>query len=95
VVSAIDAVTANMVRYILDENKIFKNLFGESKAENSKNRKMGELKFGDDERFFNIVLIGIGLCIFLGHMVAFMLFRPPKLILEKSSGHTNSKVKSE
>jgi len=59
--------------------------------------KMGELKFGDDERFFNIVLIGIGLCIFLGHMVAFMLFRPPKLLLEKSTGHgsTNSKVKSE
>ena len=53
-VSAIDAVTANMVRYILDENKIFKNLFGESKAENLKNRKMGELKFGDDERFFNV-----------------------------------------
>jgi len=62
-------------------------------------RKMGELKFGDNERFFNIVLIGIGLCVFLGHMVAFMLFRPPKLLLEKPGAHernlTNSKVKSE
>jgi len=56
---------------------------------------MEQLNLGDDERFFNMVLIATGLCIFLGHMTFFMLFRPPKLLLEVPNRNTVPKSKSE